>query len=291
MGRGGGGGGRVKIAGGGGDTNIAETTAPAVANRAAGPAPAGKGIPESLPPAGADPRIRELPPVANANRWIDAEGRVQVGDLGAPVSDTGRFLVDAQARDYLLNKVGMPRDVVGRLEDRGDLKNIAGILPEGSKYLGNGYEGVGIKVPDGKGGFTSYRVQYRNSAEPIAPYDIGRIGVYPDWKKKYGNTWVEQRELIGTQGKDFLAQRGLGAVKVKYQEMFRNMSLDVEGKPYKTVQEWSGMFSGTQLGRFNASAGGDLHNGNWGIDSRGIARVFDPGAAQREGDKAVVTWQ
>ena len=270
----GGGGGRTRIGGGGGTTEDFGTT------RLPAGAPIDRGIPEAPVPPTASAYMRDLPPVRNENRWIDEQGRVHTGELGAPVANPQKYLTDSMARDYLQSKVGMPMDVSGHIEIRGDLKNIASILPEGSKYIHSGVEGVGIKVPDGKGGFTSYRIQYKNNAEPINPYDIGRAGVYPDWKKKFGDTWVEQREFIPERPTVLLSAGRNTYLANKQKELLSNLSYDVHGEPYRTLQNSRSYLPGGRLPA-HVKSGGDLHLNNWGIDAQGRPRIFDPGAAQR----------
>jgi len=279
-GTGGVGGGSARVGGGGGTTAegaIASTRQPQGA-------PIDRGIPEAAPPPTAEAYLRDLPPVRNENRWIDSEGKVHTGTAGAPVVNPERFLTDDMAREYLQGEVGIPKLLSIYIEQKGDLRNIASILPEGSRYIHHGIEGVGIKVPDGKGGFTSYRIQYKNSLEPPNPYDIGRAGVYPDWKQKYGNTWVEKREYIPTRPTTLLEQGRTDYLAGKQQELFRNLSYDVSGKPYRTLQEADHYLPGRGTGAALPDyirTGGDLHLNNWGIDAKGRPRVFDPGAAVR----------
>ena len=273
-----GGGGGARIGGGG-------TTAGGGAGTTGLPAgaPVDRGIPEAPPPTTGEAYLRDLPPVRNENRWIDREGKVHTGSQGAPVANPEKFLTDSQARDYLQSKVGIPKTVTGYIENRGDLKNVASVIPEGSRYIHHGVEGLGLKVPDGKGGFVSYRVQYKNANEPVNPYDIGRGGVYPDWKQKYGNTWIEQREYIPTRPVTLREQGRMNYLAQKQDQLLKNMSYDVGGKPYKTLPTEDAYLTGGGYGNLPryVRAGGDLHLNNWGIDAKGHPRMFDPGGAVR----------
>ena len=258
---GGGGGGRV---GGGGGSQAAAGAAGATNN---GLQP-GEKVPPYQPP-----WYTDLPPVENANRRVNKDGEVIVGAKGALPSlnrfDTGVEGQEAAAK-YLQDTVGVPRHIAAELFERDSASQIANMLPEGSEYLGHGIEGVGISV----GGRKAVRVQY-DGKTPLNAYDIGRSGVYSDWKKKYGNVWVEQKERIQYTAQQAQRvpdlQRRIFDSKVQMQESFtpdaRN-SLLTEGR---------GVYTNKPIARWEDV---DMHNGNWGFDFQGRPRVFDQGAVR-----------
>lgn len=207
----------------------------------------------------------DLPPVENANRYVDSKGIVHVGDKGAidiTEADLAEFPTPRDAYNYLVNEVGFPRDS----EALANLKQIDGLatvaaLSKGTKYFGEGIEGAVVKTKDG----VILRVQHTGS-EPLPAYDMGKVGVYADWKKKYGQVWVEAKESIAMNA-DFLPAFG-----IDYQKMQKVMERNMQGKvPLHKV---------------------DDHGGNWGIDYKGRTRVIDPGAYRGPGDNEyAVGWK
>lgn len=211
----------------------------------------------------------DLPPVENANRYVDNKGRVVVGDKGAPniteAQVNAEFLTDAQARAYLRDVVGVPQGKALRnLEANGQLKVVA-TLAKGGKYRGEGVEGMGIQLPNSD---IVYRFQH-GGGKPLATYDMGKVGVYPEWIKEYKlpgmqqSIWVEAKESVVVQGR-YINNFNLNGDKIKA-NMERNIRSQVR------IEDL------------------DAHGGNWGLDAKGRARVFDPGAYR--GDmKNVAIW-
>jgi len=238
MGKGGGGGGGRGGGGGGRQGRDAGK---------AGAAPAQPGD-ETVPATYAD-----LPNAGDMGRSVDAEGRVIVGSEGAPVLPFKMLTVDESIQK--LRDAGVPNMEINLLKQQGNIQNVAMVLPENAKILGDaGYDAMGFDVGGGK----VWRVQYRGNAEPLPAYDIGKYGVYADWKKKYGKVWVEQKEKLVKIGKDS-----------SYTE--QSQSVDLLTKRISAARkstDWD--FS-------------DLHEGNWGWDSKGRLRILDPGAAVPKG--------
>ena len=202
-----------------------------------------------------------LPPVENANRVI-RDGFVHVGDRGAPTVTPKLSNAEAMKR---FERMGMPRDQAWEnLKRSGDAPALVELFPEGSKYLGEGVEGVGIQLPGSK---IALRIQH-GGGQPLLQADVGRVGVYAEWMGKYGNTWVEAKESIAMQAK-FMGRGNAGpagpigpsTLKTSMERMMKR-----EGKRVHGV---------------------DDHYGNWGIDFAGRARVFDAGAYRPIGDNRV----
>lgn len=211
----------------------------------------------------------DLPPVENANRYVDNKGRVVVGDVGAPTITEAQvnaeFLTDAQARAYLRDVVGVPPSKALRnIEANGQLKIVA-TLVKGGKYRGQGVEGMGIQLPNSD---IVYRFQH-GGGKPLATYDMGKVGVYPEWIKEYKlpgmqqSIWVEAKESVVVQGR-YINNFNLNGDKIK-----RNMEANIR----------------SQVSLEDV----DAHGGNWGLDAKGRARVFDPGA-YRADNRNVAIW-
>jgi hypothetical protein len=177
------------------------------------------------------------------------------------------FLTDAQARDYLVNVVGAPPpqgiNAMANLEKAGQLKIVA-TLAKGGKYRGEGVEGMGIQLPNSN---VVYRFQH-GGGKPLSTYDMGPVGVYPDWLKEYKipgikPLWVEAKESVTIQGK-YLSAFNVDPNKIK-----ANMQKNIRSQvPLEDL---------------------DAHAGNWGLDAKGRARVFDPGA-YRGDNRNVAIW-
>lgn len=246
----GGGGGRRRIAGGGrrdsrgggGDKYTDRNVRP------------GTGLPEGEDKPWVQPAYyASLPPVENANRKINADGEVIVGTLGAPVANPDRFKTDKEAFDYLHKEIGVPLDVAQQIRAKGGIREVASVFPKGSEYIHHGAEGLGIKISNSK----AIRVQFDGN-EPLNTFNVGRSGVYSDWKQKYGGVWMEQKERIPTMG---WKTNNPVAMKARLIDTFvhdKRKTSNPNGSPV-----WSD---------------GDLHGNNWGLDSKGRPRVFDPGA-------------
>lgn len=243
MGKGSGGGG--KRGGGGGGRQGRDAGA-------AGAAPAQPGD-ETIPATYAD-----LPNAGDMGRTVDEYGRVVVGSEGAPTLPF-KMLTEDQAVEKL-RAMGVPTMEINSMMVQGNLQNVAMVVPDNAKLLGNpGYDALGFDVGGGK----VWRVQYRGPSEPIPAYDVGKYGVYADWKKKYGKVWVEQKEKITKIAKDatFLEQD------------INSTTLRKRIADARKGTDWDF---------------GDLHSGNWGWDSKGRLRVFDPGAAVPKGANKTV---
>jgi hypothetical protein len=192
----------------------------------------------------------DVPAVTDFGRWVDSEGAVHVGEAGAPVLPA-KLLSEADARQALTD-AGVPAVIQSILNANDSLREIASILPKGAKMSGEpGAEAIGIAVPGGK----NWRIQYGKTEAPLNSYDIGKYGVYPEWQKKYGKIYVQQKEQIPTLAKDFGS--------------------------YSTIDSYGQkLTAGVQATNPNISWDFyDLHTGNWGKDAKGRLRIFDPGAA------------
>lgn len=262
MGSGKGGGGGGSRAGGGG--GAAATTAGGAA--AAGGLQPGEKVPPYQPP-----WYTDLPPVANANRRVNADGEVIVGSAGA-LPSTNRFAdTDAgmlAAEDFLINDVGIPGGLVTDLHVADSVRDIANMLPENSTYLGHGIEGVGIQVGNTR---KAVRIQY-DGKNPLNAYDVGRSGVYSDWKKKYGNLWVEQKEMV-----QYTASQARRQTKINVGEMQTKMVESFTPDARGNMSEGIGVYTNKKIAQW---ADVDMHSGNWGFDFAGRPRVFDQGAVR-----------
>jgi hypothetical protein len=94
--------------------------------------------------------------------------------------------------------------------------------------------------------------------------DIGKNAVYPEWAKKYGGTWVEQKRKVETLGGALHAAeraRALAALKQDIRANYPKVNIDT----------------------------GDLHGGNWGVfrnaDGSTTPAILDPGGAPFHGAK------
>jgi hypothetical protein len=201
----------------------------------------------------------DLPPVANANRVIRPDGLVDVGAKGAPKIGKPTMSNDEAMKAF--EALGMPKGTAYyNIQASGDANKLIQLFPKGSKYLGEGVEGVGIALPGNK---VALRIQH-GGGKPLLQADVGKAGVYADWMTKYGKTWVEQKERIAVQAKHI--PRGLGQFNVHDLKAAMERNFQRQGKNVHGV---------------------DDHMGNWGIDYRGRARVFDAGAYRPPGDNKV----
>lgn len=254
---GGGGGGRV----GGGGGSAAGAGGGGGANQGLLP---GEKVPPYQPP-----WYTDLPPVENANRKVNADGEVIVGAKGA-LPSTNRFGTENAARDHLRDNIGMPAHLAATLARDDMAKDVANMLPDGAEYLGHGIEGIGVAISKDK----AVRIQY-DGREPLNAYDVGRSGVYADWKKKYGNVWVEQKERI-----EFTASEAIRSVKFKdinINEMKGRMEESFTPDARGTVRSGRGVYTKNKPAQW---ADVDMHSGNWGFDFAGRPRVFDQGAVR-----------
>ena len=214
---------------------------------------------------------RDLPPVENANRKI-VDGMVKVGPKGAP-EITGYKYTNMEGMKRL-EEMGLPKHSRAwqNIADSGDGGRMAELLPEGSKYLGQGVEGVGFRI--GRSG-DALRIQH-GGGKPLDMPNMGKIGMYADWMKQYGSMYVEKKEMAVMQG-EFLG-RGITVNKTVRGQAIReavkrNMDANM-AKVHKGIH--------TQ----------DDHGGNWGIDTKGRARAFDAGYARPAGDyKVAAIWE
>ena len=210
----------------------------------------------------------DLPGIEGPNRAIDKAGNVQVGDLGAPTVKP-KMTNDQAMKAF--EKLGMPRGEAYRnIAASGDAAALIELFPKGSKYLGEGVEGVGIQLP---GGATVLRIQH-GGGQPLFQQNIGKVGVYSDWLAKYGNTWVEAKEAMAMQAKFY------GKGKTVNAKVARAQKLDTMKASYEANMKRQGIKGMQDV---------DAHAGNWGIDYKGRARVFDAGAYRNDG-RNVAIW-
>ena len=206
---------------------------------------------------------KDLPEIANNNRFIDAEGRVIVGTKGAPKPPPK--LSPSEAYD-VLKATGAPEKYRMDIASLGDdaLSDVAGLV-KGWSWEGGGAEGAvwskGSKVR---------RVQI-NGLEPLPHYNIGKIGAYPEWKQKYGTTdsrvWVEQKPRM------WKTARAAGHA---YDSFFERAKAGLKHKAQKVDK---------RITNFN-----DAHPGNIAFDSKGRPRIIDPGAAVPAGASILAGW-
>lgn len=220
-----------------------------------------------------DKAYEDLPPVENANRFIDEEGRVIVGEAGAP-EVSNRFNDPLDAREYMLNEVGMPGDVMYRYDlaseqTQLDIANLLANKPD-VKYMARGAEGVAVTWGKNK----ILRLQYEGG-EPLPTYNMGKAGVYPDWVRQYGTKasgwYVEQKERIwGTA-----SEAGNYALSSKITNAWEKAggSSKIRDTLTNTIKR-----ANPRL------VPNDAHTGNWGIDFKGRLRAFDPGAFTPPGE-------
>lgn len=202
------------------------------------------------------------------NRVVDSKGNVQVGDLGAPTVKPK--MTNAEAMKAF-EKMGMPRnDAYRNISASGDAAALIELFPKGSKYLDEGVEGVGIALP---GGATVLRIQH-GGGQPLFKQNVGPVGVYSDWLAKYGNTWVEASEAV--------------AMQAKYYGAGKKVNAGVQGAQ-RMSEIKSNMFANIKKAGIKGMQDADAHEGNWGIDYKGRARVFDAGAIRNDG-RNVAVW-
>lgn len=212
----------------------------------------------------------DLPNIENDNRKILSDGQVVVGAKGAPAAPKAMSHNDAYDT---LKATGVPQNYLSKIANLGDeaLSDVAGLV-KGWKWEGGGAEGAVWS----KGGKVR-RIQ-TDGAVPLNHYNIGKIGAYSEWKKRYGTgsqpVWVEQKpriwKTVGKTGMD-----------VSWDEWSTATKADrIRVNMMKNTQKVD-----PRITNFN-----DLHRGNWGFDSKGRARIIDPGAAIPPGAKILANW-
>lgn len=210
----------------------------------------------------------DLPPVANANRMIMPDGQVLVGSKGAlPQPKT----IPGAEAEALLKATGVPSKYLEDIARLGDdaLSDVAG-LTKGWTWQGGGVEGAvwakGDKI---------LRVQV-DGLQPLNHYNIGKIGVYPDWTKQYkSGIWIEQKPRIWKTADD-------AKMKVTFEwgqthQATTHLGDRIQKRLERNVQQVN-----PRITNFL-----DNHPGNWGWDSKGRTRIIDPGAALPSGAKMV----
>jgi hypothetical protein len=186
-------------------------------------------------------------------------GKVIPSEVGAPQLPA-KLMSESDAVAHLA-KVGFNDAGIFGLEQAGSLREVATLIPKGSKVLGSpGADAIGVDIGGGK----VLRVQYSSTLEPLKTSDIGRNGIYPEWAKKYGGTWVEQKrkvEVLANKLPEAERARALATLKQNIRADHPNIGLKEA----------------------------DLHGGNWGVfrnaDGTTTPVIFDPGAAPFKGAK------
>jgi len=187
------------------------------------------------------------------------DGKIIVSEKGAP-NLPAKLRTAEQAEKHLAD-MGFSHNVIQELKESGSLREIGSILPKGSKVIGKpGAEGIGVDIGNGK----VWRVQYSGTADPLKTSDIGRLAVYPEWKKQYGKTWIEQKRKVETIGRELEpveAARFLAHLKQNLRKNYPQISVKRA----------------------------DLHGGNWGVfrnaDGTTSIAILDPGGAPFHGAK------
>lgn len=207
----------------------------------------------------------DLPPVENDNRKIMPDGQVVVGPKGAPPRP--KTTLDREDAVQILKDTGAPQNYINRLQGLGDKSlSDAATLVKGWKWEGGGAEGAvwskGSKV----------RRLQSDGAVPLNHYNIGKIGAYSEWKQRYGTVaeplWIEQKPRIWKVARETKWENNYNMLEVARSNLKANAQrIDPRITNYS-----------------------DLHDRNWGWDSKGRARIIDPGAAVPQGAKILANW-
>lgn len=222
-------------------------------------------------------RVKQESPKASAylpeGSKVDSNQQVTPPAAGAPKPNPNLFKTDDEAAKFLKEEVGVPTVQLASIKAEGAVKDVASILPKGSKYLGTGAEAIGIDIGGGK----MLRVQY-NGLTPIKTYDIGPKGAYFDWQAHYGpkgkGVYVSQKPMT-----KFMAYEASKADREIGFKQIMDTVKTYQGDKYSGKGQ---KFVDKDM-KFNAS--------NWGFDVIGgkkVWRVTDPGALLPKGDDTVL---